>query len=162
MPELPEVEIVKQSLEKRVLLQKINKVIVRNGNLRFKIEKNFKNILKNRKILNISRISKYLIIHFDNEKYCILHLGMSGTLHLVKKNLKNKFTNLSFYKSKILPIKHNHVEIIFSKFKIVYNDPRRFGFFKIINSKKELNFFFKPFKPEALDGCFNFKYLKKK
>ena len=49
MPELPEVEIVKQSLIKNVKSQKILKVIVRNRNLRFKIPKNFKNILKKTK-----------------------------------------------------------------------------------------------------------------
>ena len=41
MPELPEVEIVKQSLEKNIKFKKIKKVIVRNRNLRLKIPKNF-------------------------------------------------------------------------------------------------------------------------
>ena len=41
MPELPEVEIVKQSLNKKIKSSIIKKVIVRNGNLRFKIPTNF-------------------------------------------------------------------------------------------------------------------------
>ena len=41
MPELPEVEIVKQSLDKNIKFQKIKKVVVRNRNLRFKISKDF-------------------------------------------------------------------------------------------------------------------------
>ena len=41
MPELPEVEIVKQSLDKNIKFKKIKKVIVRNRNLRLKIPKNF-------------------------------------------------------------------------------------------------------------------------
>ena len=41
MPELPEVEIVKQSLDKKIKFQKINKVLVKNRNLRFKIPINF-------------------------------------------------------------------------------------------------------------------------
>ena len=45
MPELPEVEIVKQSLIKNVKSEKILKVIVRNRNLRFKLPRNFKNII---------------------------------------------------------------------------------------------------------------------
>ena len=87
MPELPEVEIVKQSLVKNVKSQKILQVIVRNRNLRFKIPRNFKNIIKKQKILNVRRFSKYIIIEFQII-YCIIHLGMSGTLHIVKKKKK--------------------------------------------------------------------------
>ena len=60
---------------------------------------------------------------------------MSGTIHLVKNSKNNLFTNTSFYSSLKLPKKHNHVEIIFKNLKIVYNDPRRFGFFQIINNQ---------------------------
>ena len=105
MPELPEVEIVKQSLVKNLKSQKVLKVIVRNRNLRFKLPKNFENIIKNRKILNITRFSKYIIIELSNKLYCILHLGMSGTLHIIKKNKKNLVTNISFYHSPFLPKK---------------------------------------------------------
>ena len=100
MPELPEVEIVKQSLIKNVKSEKIIKVIVRNRNLRFKLPKNFKNIIEKQKIINVTRFSKYVIIEFSNNLFCVLHLGMSGTIHVVKKNKKkNKglVTNSSFY-----------------------------------------------------------------
>ncbi len=89
MPELPEVEIVKQSLIKKVKSHKINKVKVYNKNLRFKLENRFEKFLKNQKILNISRISKYIIFHFDKEKFCLMHFGMSGTLHVIKKKKIN-------------------------------------------------------------------------
>ena len=46
MPELPEVEIVRQSLDKKIKKKKIKKVIIRNRNLRFKIPLNFANFLK--------------------------------------------------------------------------------------------------------------------
>ena len=85
MPELPEVEIVKQSLIKNVKSEKILKVIVRNRNLRFKLPSNFKNIIEKQKIINITRFSKYLIIELLNNLYCVLHLGMSGTIHIVKE-----------------------------------------------------------------------------
>jgi len=49
MPELPEVEIVRQSLYKKINKKKVNKVIVRNRNLRFKIPANFSSILENQK-----------------------------------------------------------------------------------------------------------------
>ena len=74
---------------------------------------------------------------------------MSGTIHLIKKNKKIKITNTSFYNSPNLPKKHNHIEIKFNNFSIVYNDPRRFGFFEIIKNKEELNKRFSHFGPRA-------------
>ena len=162
MPELPEVEIIKRSLKKKIKFKKIIKVTIRNRNLRFKLQKNFGKFLKNRFVKEVSRISKYLILEFYNQKYCIIHLGMSGTIHLISKKKQNKFTNLSFYQSRTLPEKHNHVELLFSNFKIIYNDPRRFGYFKIINSQSELKEFFNRIGPEAISKDFNLDYLKKK
>ncbi len=162
MPELPEVEIVKQSLVKNVKSQKILQVIVRNRNLRFKIPRNFKNILKKQKILNVRRFSKYIIIEFSNNVNCILHLGMSGTLHIVKKNKKTLFTNLSFYQSPFLPKKHNHVELIFKNLKVIYNDPRRFGYFKIFNDPLKLKSFFSNYAIEPFNKNFNLNYVKTK
>ena len=161
MPELPEVEIIKQSLKKTIKFDKILKVKVHNKNLRFKLNKNFENTLKNKKITNISRYAKYLIIELNNREYLIFHFGMSGTLHL-KKNSNIKRTNLSFYNSQNLPKKHNHVELIFKDFKIIYNDPRRFGYITLIKSKSELGSFFSKMGLEPLDSKFNILYLKKK
>ena len=160
MPELPEVEIVKQSLKKSIKYKKIKEVIVRNRNLRFKVTRNFEKILKNKFITEVSRISKYIIIHLESNMYCIIHLGMSGTIHLIKKSNNKNFTNLSFYQSKNLPKKHNHIKIIFPKFKIVYNDPRRFGFFKLINDKEKFDLYFKKIGPEPFSKKFNLNYLK--
>ncbi len=159
MPELPEVEIVKQSLDKNIKSKIIKKVIVRNRNLRKKIEKNFEIYLKNKKVIKITRYSKYIIIHLTNSLFCIFHLGMSGTIHLVK-NQKKKITNLSFYKSPQLPKKHNHIEFRFDNFNIVYNDPRRFGFFELIKSKKDLFKKLNILGPEPFSSTFNFSYLK--
>ena len=161
MPELPEVEIVKLSLKKTIKSKKILKVKVNNRNLRFKIQKDFEALLKRRKIIDVNRKAKYLIIILDDNKYLIMHFGMSGTLHLLKKEFDFKNTNLSFYKGQNFPSKHNHIELFFDKFKIVYNDPRRFGFVKFLNSKKELVKFLKNFGIEPLEKKFNIKYLKK-
>ena len=160
MPELPEVEIVRKSLNKKILQKKVKKVIIRNKNLRIKIPNNFKKFLENKKIDKVSRFSKYLIITLSSNKYCLIHLGMSGTIHLINNRKKNNLTNLSFYNSPILPKKHNHIEIIFDKFKIIYNDPRRFGFFQIIKNDKKLKDRFKKFGPEPFNKRFNFNYVK--
>ena len=159
MPELPEVEIVKQSLDKNIKFQKIKKVVVRNRNLRFKISKDFEFFLTNKKIVRISRKSKYLILHLSNNTFCIIHLGMSGTIHLLDKNNSINNTNSSFYNSPNLPSKHNHIEIFLKKCRIIYNDPRRFGFIKIFKNKKNLLKFFNNIGPEPLNKKFNINYI---
>ena len=159
MPELPEVEVVRQSLTKKIKQKKIKKVIVRNRNLRFKIPSDFEILLRNQKIIKIDRFSKYLIFHLSNKTYCLLHLGMSGTVHIISNNKKNLFTNASFYNPPILPKKHNHVEIIFKNLKIIYNDPRRFGFFQIIKNSNLLEKRFAHLGPEPFQSKFNLDYV---
>ena len=159
MPELPEVEVVRQSLDKKIKQKKVKKVIVRNRNLRFKIPSNFESFLKNQKIIKIDRFSKYLILCLSNSSYCLLHLGMSGTVHLISSNKKNFITNSSFYSYPKLPEKHNHVEIIFESLKIVYNDPRRFGFFEIILNSNLLKKRFSHLGPEPLQSKLNLNYV---
>ena len=159
MPELPEVEVVKQSLDKKIKFQKINKVVVRNRNLRFKISKNFEFFLRNKKINRISRKSKYLIFHLNNNTFFIIHLGMSGTIHLISKKNYYKNTNTSFYGSSNLPAKHNHILIFFKRYQFVYNDPRRFGFIKILKNKKNLEIFFNNIGPEPLNNKFKTSYI---
>ena len=159
MPELPEVEIVRESLDKIIKQKKVKKVIIRNRNLRFKIPSNFASFLKNQKIVKVERFSKYLIFKLSNNSYCLLHLGMSGTVHIVYFKKKNFVTNSSFYNSPVLPKKHNHVEIIFENFKVIYNDPRRFGFFQIIKDKNLLDQRFLHLGPEPFDLRFNSKYI---
>ena len=159
MPELPEVEVVRQSLNKKIKQKKVKKVIIRNRNLRFKIPSNFANFLENQKIIKVDRFSKYLILVLSNNSFCLLHLGMSGTIHLIHNKKKNFFTNASFYSNPKLPKKHNHVEIIFSNLRVIYNDPRRFGFFQIINNVSLLKNRFIHLGPEPFQPKFNLDYV---
>jgi len=159
MPELPEVEIVRQSLNKKIKQKKVKKVLVRNRNLRFKIPFNFNSYFQNKTIVKVGRFSKYLIIYLPQENYCLIHLGMSGTIHIVSNTTINKRTNTSFYNSPFLPKKHNHVELIFDNFKIIYNDPRRFGFFQLIKNNINLKKRFNYLGPEPFDQNFNLTYV---
>jgi formamidopyrimidine-DNA glycosylase len=77
MPELPEVEITKKTLQKYVQDQYITDVKIKNYNLRYKINKSFrKNVIK-KKIKKITRRSKYLIFHLSDKTFFIIHLGMT-------------------------------------------------------------------------------------
>ena len=67
MPELPEIEIVKRSLFKKINKAKIVSIKINNKNLRYKLENTFSRNLVGEKILKISRRSKYLIFHFKKK-----------------------------------------------------------------------------------------------
>merc|ERR1711966_347261 len=125
-----------------------------------KLPNYFKQFLEKKIIKKVMRFSKYLIIYLSSNEFCLLHLGMSGTIHLIKNNNQNNSTNLSFYNSPFLPRKHNHVEIIFDTFKVIYNDPRRFGFFQIIRNLDELKKRFSHLGPEPFNKEFNLSYIQ--
>ena len=159
MPELPEIEVLKRSLKKKLKFQRILKIKVYNKNLRYKFSNSISKNLNKRIIHDVTRISKYLVIHFNFSKKLLVHLGMSGTIHILDK--KNKRSNASFYSSAFLPKKHNHIVFFFiNSTKMVYNDPRRFGYFKLLNN----NYLFKkPFSclgPDPLSYNFNYNYVK--
>jgi formamidopyrimidine-DNA glycosylase len=84
---------------------------------------------------------------------------MSGTIHIIEGKKKLKFTNASFYHSPILPKKHNHIELIFSSLKVIYNDPRRFGFFELVENSEKLENRFKNLGPEPFNLNFNLNYV---
>ena len=135
MPELPEVEIIKRSLFKMINKAKIINIRINNYNLRYKIPTTFSRQLKNKKIVKISRRSKYLIFHFK-KAILLIHLGMTGKL-LVQKIANNKLFKTSFYYNLNIISKHNHIYFTLNNgFGLVYNDVRRFGFFKLYNHTK--------------------------
>jgi formamidopyrimidine-DNA glycosylase len=94
MPELPEVEITRKTLQKYIKNQYILDIKINNYNLRYKIEKNLAKKLKKKKIVKITRRSKYLIFHLSDKNFLILHLGMSG--RILVNNKKNNLLDTSF------------------------------------------------------------------
>jgi formamidopyrimidine-DNA glycosylase len=160
MPELPEVEIIKRSLFKMINKAKIINIRINNHNLRYKIPKTFNRQLKNKKILKISRRSKYLIFHF-REAILLIHLGMTGKL-LVQKITNNKLFKTSFYYNLNIISKHNHIYFILNNgLMLIYNDVRRFGFLKLYNHTKlnKINHIQK-LGLEPLNRRFNLIYFK--
>lgn len=150
MPELPEVQSVVDSLkEQGCLNRKITDVIT----IMPKIFKNcsyedFSNFIIGEKIIDISRIGKYLIFHLSNNKIFVVHLRMEGKLFFEKEHEK--------YDSK-----HVLVFIKMDEYEIRYHDTRRFGTFTIYNNDSYLNS--KELSKLGLDPLqkeFDWKYLK--
>jgi len=161
MPELPEIEITKRSLFKMINKAKIIDIKINNKNLRYKIPNTFSKNLIGEKILKISRRSKYLIFHFK-KKLLLAHLGMTGKLLLMRFNDKKIFKTSFYYDSNVIQY-HNHIHFILNNgLVLIYNDVRRFGFFKLYHTK-QLNkiIFLKRLGLEPLSKKFNIKYFEK-
>ena len=160
MPELPEVEITKKTLQKYVQDQYITDVKIKNYNLRYKINKKFrKNVIK-KKIKKITRRSKYLIFHLSDKTFFIIHLGMTGRI-LVGKN--NTLLDTSFYSSNSSINKHNHLYFFFKKYVMIYNDTRRFGFIKFYTEEELLkSSHLIHLGVEPLSKSLNFRYFKER
>ena len=87
---------------------------------------------------------------------------MSGKLLLIRNNDKTIFKT-SFYYDSIPNYKHNHIYFKFNNgYSLIYNDVRRFGFFKLYKNTNlnKINFLSK-LGIEPLTKKFNYKYFKK-
>ena len=161
MPELPEVEVVKKSLENKLKNLTIKSVNITNNKLRYKIDSKLFSKIKSRKIISIQRRSKYLLINLTKNSTILAHLGMTGKFFIIDNSKKHK---TSFYYSlKKNDTKHDHITFFFNKkIKLVYNDVRKFGFIKIFNS---INVFkcshLASLGPEPLSSKFNLRYFNK-
>lgn len=116
MPELPEVETVRDGLEKAAAGKRISKILIRRRDLRTAIPEDFEQPLTGGKILSCLRRGKYIILPTDGGRAAILHLGMSGRVRIYGPGDSSDRQ------------KHDHA--VFSLedgTQIVFHDPRRFG-----------------------------------
>ncbi len=121
MPELPEVETIKEALKKAVCGERILSVQVRNRRLREKVPDDFETIITNTSIMEIYRRAKYAVLKLDNGYSIIMHFGMSGKI------------KISAAQPDQLE-KHDHIIIQTSNGTVVYNDARRFGLVTYVKS----------------------------
>ncbi|MBR2274273.1 MAG: bifunctional DNA-formamidopyrimidine glycosylase/DNA-(apurinic or apyrimidinic site) lyase [Alphaproteobacteria bacterium] len=123
MPELPEVETIKEAMRCAIEGARVISVVVFQRRLRTTIPDEFENIVCGAKILRIYRVAKYAIMQLDNGYSVIWHFGMSG---------KIKFYPETNPKCE----KHDHVVLKTSKGTLVYHDPRRFGLVTVSRSEE--------------------------
>ncbi len=162
MPELPEVEVVKRSLEKKIQNLIINNVKINDGNLRYKLNEGEIPLLLGKKIKKIERRSKFLIFKMNNNLKMLVHLGMTGKFFFVDKKSEKHKTSFYYNLNSAKDHKHDRV-IFFFKYnqKLIYNDVRKFGFIKFYKTDECENFHLKNLGPEPLGRECNFKYFKK-
>lgn len=150
MPELPEVETVKNTLKNLILHKTVRDIdvfyekMIRNVDV-----KTLQNLLINKELSDIKRYGKHLVFVFD-DLLLISHLRMEGKYFI--KPLDQPKT------------KHEHVIFYFTDgTSLRYNDTRKFGTFDLI--KKEDLFTSSPVSkigPEPWDKRLTVSYLQKK
>ena len=150
MPELPEVETVKETLKKQVLNRTITNVNIYYENIiEYPTSSEFKKQIINQKINDIKRRGKWLIFELDD--YCLLsHLRMEGRYFL-----RNKDDEV---------LKHEHISFLLDNdLCLRYLDTRKFGRMHLI--KKDELLTRKPLCElglEPWDENLDYTYLKEK
>ncbi len=154
MPELPEVESLRRILLRSAVGRTIVTARIGEARLRRRVAANFAEAVSGRRIVNLSRRAKYLIVEFDGDHVMLVHLGMSGSL----THRRSGFRGEDF------DPRHDHVEFsLDDATRLVFNDPRRFGLVRLVaradlDSIAEL----KGIGPEPLSRDFNAGYLAAK
>jgi len=124
MPEMPEVETVRRTLLPLIKGKTIKEVTVWYPKIITGDAKEFARQLTGKKIENIDRYAKYLLIRLSNNLTIVSHLRMEGKYRLVKINTKKD--------------KHDHVQIVFKDNSALrYNDVRKFGRMQLIKTGTE-------------------------
>lgn len=148
MPELPEIETIRLGISPHIKNQVIEDISIRNKILRWPITATLKHDLLGQQFQKITRRGKYLLCYADHG-CMIMHLGMSGSLRIVDKEVK--------------PEKHDHFDILFASKKILrFHDPRRFGAILWTKTDPLQHKLIKHLGPEPLSKDFNGKWLYKK
>lgn len=112
MPELPEVETVKETLKRKILNKKIiNVEVMYSKIIEYPSKEQFKKELINQTIIDIKRKGKWLMFEL-NDYYLLSHLRMEGKYNIKQNEQVNK---------------HEHIIFYFDDFNLRYQDTRKFG-----------------------------------
>ena len=114
MPELPEVETVRRGLEGPLVGRRLVRVVQNRPDLRWPLPGNFARRLTGRRVERLARRAKFILAHLDDSHVWMIHLGMSGRMHLDGATRPAG--------------KHDHVVVETEDGTVVvYEDHRRFG-----------------------------------
>ena len=146
MPELPEVETVRRGLAQAMTGATFTTVTQHRPDLRFPFPDRFADRLTGRRIENVGRRAKYLVLDLDEGLVLAAHLGMTGSFR-VSAGARETVPGRYYYerggtaapKDAPAPAEsstgspHDHVRFVLDNgVTITYNDPRRFGFMTLV------------------------------
>jgi formamidopyrimidine-DNA glycosylase len=125
MPELPEVEYARRQLHRAMHGARIERVVARRPDLRYPFAADFGSRLRGREVRAVRRRAKYLLVDLSSGDVLLMHLGMSGSFRVLKRGPEEA------------QLAHDHVVFEMSSgLAVVFNDPRRFGFMRIVTPQE--------------------------
>lgn len=146
MPELPEVETTRRGIAAHVTGRRICAVVVRNPALRWPVPKGLARRLIKRSVRAVRRRGKYLLLDVDGSGSVIVHLGMSGSLRIVRAS--------------DAPRRHDHLDIVFEDGRALrLHDPRRFGAV-LWSERPEAHRLLRSLGPEPWDASAEYLYRR--
>ncbi|MGJ8563909.1 MAG: bifunctional DNA-formamidopyrimidine glycosylase/DNA-(apurinic or apyrimidinic site) lyase [Alphaproteobacteria bacterium] len=149
MPELPEVETVKNGLAPVMEGFAFEQVTLNRPNLRFPFDPRFIDRVQGQTLIKLSRRAKFLDAQLASGDRLLMHLGMSGRFSINQKTALGEFAHTHNTNPK-----HDHVEFVMSSgAQVVFNDPRRFGFMELIAEGEASRL--DTLGPEPLSNAFN-------
>jgi len=127
MPELPEVETVRRGLAPVMEGFIFERVELRRANLRFPFPDDFAARIEGQTLTRLGRRAKFLDAQLSSGERLLMHLGMSGRFTIDGEG-RGEFVH-----DKGGIAKHDHVIFHMSSgHRVIYNDPRRFGFMELV------------------------------
>ncbi len=166
MPELPEVETVMTGLAPFMDGARIGRLELRRKDLRFPFPQDFSGRTEGRLITGMGRRAKYLLIRLEDDLTIISHLGMSGSYRIETDGAIERPGDFHMARSKLAA--HDHVVFHLDRpggggARIVYNDPRRFGFMDLTStSGLDSHPSFHDLGPEPTGNALSAEYLAKR
>jgi formamidopyrimidine-DNA glycosylase len=161
MPELPEVETVRRGLQPVMEGFEIVRAEARRKDLRFPFQKDFVARLTGQTVTGLGRRAKYLMADLASGDVLLMHLGMSGSFRVVSD--AGKAAPGAFHHPRHEDRAHDHVVFHMSSGpSVVFNDPRRFGYMKILaRGEIEHDPLLRDLGPEPLGNAFDAAMLSR-
>jgi formamidopyrimidine-DNA glycosylase len=155
MPELPEVETVKEGIAPAMTGKVITRAEVNRPDLRWPFPPDMAARLTGKRVLGLRRRSKYILVDLDSAETLLIHLGMSGRM------LVSGVAIGEFLHPHPAPAKHDHVVLhMEDDARITFNDARRFGAMDLMpTAAQEDHWLIRDIGPEPLGNSFNEAYL---
>lgn len=133
MPELPEVETIRLGLQKAIVGKTIAGIDIRVPKLFYGDKKD----IIGKKVKDIDRRAKQIIIDVEGGNDLLIHLKMTG--QLIYDNSKSRVAGGHPSADWVAELPNSTTHIIFDfsdGSKLFFNDMRRFGWIKIVNSEE--------------------------
>jgi formamidopyrimidine-DNA glycosylase len=114
---------------------RIARVVVRRRRLRYPLTPGFERRLEGQRVRAVARRAKFLIVELASGDRLLMHLGMSGSFRVLRAG-RDASRRRYYYDTSRLET-HDHVIFhMASGIVVVFNDPRRFGFMRLLTARQ--------------------------